>query len=56
MVVVLRLCPAYGDVAVGEPLAIAGSHNLLEISVNQGSAARRFKVKASDKVSVQREG
>ncbi len=50
----LRLCSAYGDVPVGEPLAITGSHSLLEISVNQRSAAARFKVKVGDEVSVRR--
>jgi S-adenosylmethionine hydrolase len=49
---VFRLCSAYGEVPAGTQLAIAGSENLLEISVNQGSAESRFGVKTGDKVSV----
>lgn len=51
--VTLKLSSAYGDVSLGESLAIIGSHDFLEISVNQGNAARRFKVKNGDSVSVQ---
>lgn len=48
----LRLCSAYGEVPVGSPLAIVGSSDFLELSVNQGSAAERFDVKAGDAVQV----
>jgi len=48
----LRLCSAYGDVSLGEALAIVGSHEFLEISVNHGSAAERFKVKSGDSLRV----
>ena len=47
-----KLCRAYADVKPQEPLAIFGSHNFLEISVNQGNAAERFGVKVGDKVAV----
>jgi hypothetical protein len=50
--VTLRLCSAYGDVSLGEALAIVGSHDFLEISVNQGSAAERFKVKSGDSIRI----
>jgi hypothetical protein len=33
----------YGDVAVGEPLALVGSSDVLEISVNQGRAVDHFQ-------------
>ncbi len=33
---------AFGDVAVGEPLALIGSSGMVEIAVNRGSAERRF--------------
>jgi len=50
----LRLCRAYAEVEAKKPLAIIGSHDFLEISVNQGNAARMFKVKAGDKVTLYR--
>jgi len=51
-VVKLRFCSAYGEVSVGKSLALIGSHDFLEVSVNQGRASERFGVKAGDKVSV----
>jgi len=51
---VLKFCSAYGDVSLGEVLAIVGSHDFLEFSVNQGSAAERFKAKSGDLIRVQR--
>ena len=48
----LTLCIAYGDVEKGRPLAIIGSHNFLEISVNQGNAAKTFKTQIDDKVVI----
>jgi S-adenosylmethionine hydrolase len=48
----LRFCKAYGEAPPQEPLALIGSHGYLEISVNQGSAAEKFKAKPSDKVVV----
>jgi S-adenosylmethionine hydrolase len=46
----LRLCKAYGDVKKRQPLAIIGSHNFFEVSVNQGSAASVLNVKTGDDV------
>jgi S-adenosylmethionine hydrolase len=46
----LKLCKAYADVPKERPLALIGSHDFLEISVNQGSAAEVFKIKSGDKV------
>ncbi len=48
----LKLCTAYGEVKAKQPLAIIGSHNFLEISVNQGNAARRFRVGIGETVQV----
>jgi S-adenosylmethionine hydrolase len=50
----VRLCSAYGEVAKGKPLLILGSHDFLEISVNQGSAAKLLAVKRGDSVHVRR--
>jgi len=49
----LRLCKAYAEIEA-QPLAIIGSHNFLEISINQGNAAEEFKTKAGDKVTLYR--
>lgn len=51
-VIKLKLCIAYGEVKAKQPLAIIGSHNFLEISVNQGNAARKFEVGIGETVQV----
>jgi hypothetical protein len=48
----LRFCKAYGEVDRRKPLALIGSHDFLEISINQGSAAKVFKIKSGDKVTL----
>jgi hypothetical protein len=48
----LKLCKAYGEAKPQKPLAIIGSHNFLEISVNQGSAAENFNMKSGDRVII----
>jgi len=50
----LKFCKAYAEVEAQQPLAIIGSHNFLEISINQGNAAGFFKTKAGDKVTIYR--
>ena len=50
----LRFCKAYADVEPQKPLALIGSHNFLEISINQGNAAKAFKIKSEDKVTLYR--
>ena len=52
----VRLCRAYGEVGVGIPLALVGSHGFLEVSVNQGSAEKVFNFRVGDKVEVSRVG
>jgi hypothetical protein len=48
----LKLCKAYGEAKPQEPLALIGSHNYLEIALNQGSAAAEFGTKPGDKVKL----
>jgi len=48
----LRFCSTYGDVPVGEPLALIGSHDFLEVSVNQGNASQRLGAKVGGAVAV----
>lgn len=50
----LKFCKAYADVESQKPLALVGSHNFLEISINQGNAAEAFKIKSGDKVTLYR--
>lgn len=46
----LKLCKSYSEVKAQQPLAIIGSHNFLEISMNQGNAAETFQIRVGDKV------
>ena len=48
----VRFDMAYGETMVGTAVAITGSHDFLEIAVNQGNAAKRFGAKAGDTVSI----
>jgi S-adenosylmethionine hydrolase len=48
----LKLCKAYGETNPREPLALIGSHNFLEIALNQGNAAKKFKTIIGDKITV----
>jgi hypothetical protein len=50
----VRFCSTYGDVSVGQPLALLGSHDFLEFSVNQENAAKKFRVKIGDSVRLLR--
>jgi hypothetical protein len=50
----LKLCKAYAEAEAHKPLAIIGSHNFLEISINQGNAAKTFKAKVGDKIKLYR--
>lgn len=52
----LRFCAAYGEVPAKSLLALVGSHGFLEVSVNQGNAAKKFKVKAGDALLISLEG
>ena len=48
----LRLSSAYGQVPAERALAIIGSSDLLEISVNQANASQIFGVKTGDSVNI----
>jgi S-adenosylmethionine hydrolase len=48
----LKLCEAYGETKPREPLALIGSHGFLEIALNQGNAAKKFKAKPGDKIEL----
>jgi S-adenosylmethionine hydrolase len=48
----LKLCEAYGETEPQEPLALIGSHGFLEIALNQGNAAKKFKAKPGDKIKL----
>jgi len=48
----LKFCKAYAEVEPQKPLAVIGSHNFFEISINQGNAAETFKIKSGDKVTL----
>lgn len=50
----LKLCKAYAEAKPQEALAIIGSHNFLEISINQGNAAGRFQVRSGNKIAIYR--
>jgi len=47
-----QLSVSYTDVRAGEPLALIGSNNTVEISVNQGSAQKQLSLKAGDRVEI----
>jgi S-adenosylmethionine hydrolase len=42
----------YAQAKPSEPLALIGSHGFLEIALNQGNAAEKFKAKAGEKIEV----
>ena len=48
----LKLCSAYSEVPAQSPLAIIGSSDFLEVSVNQGDASKAFQVKPGDLIKV----
>ena len=48
----LQLYKTYGEAPLRSALAIIGSHDLLEISVNQGSASQKLKAKVGDSLIV----
>jgi len=48
----LKLCKAYSEVKAQQPLAIIGSHNFLEISINQGNATENFQTRVGDKATL----
>jgi len=53
-VIKLKFCSTYGEVPVGESLALIGSHDFLEISTNQGNASKKFGARVEDTFAVLR--
>jgi S-adenosylmethionine hydrolase len=50
--VYVRFGCTYGEVKANAALALIGSHDFLEIAVNQGDAARQFNTKAGEPIFV----
>ena len=50
--VAMRFCSTYGEVPASTLLAIVGSHDFLEISVNHGNAAKTLNSEPGDVVSI----
>jgi len=48
----LKLCSAYGEVAAKAPLAIIGSSDFLEVSINQVNASQMLKAKIGNPLCV----
>jgi S-adenosylmethionine hydrolase len=48
----LKLSKTYAEVKLQEPIAIIGSHDFLEIALNQGNAAAKFNTKTGDKITL----
>jgi len=48
----MRFCSTYGDVPAKTPLAVVGSHDFLEISINQGNASQTLNLKIGDSFSI----
>jgi S-adenosylmethionine hydrolase len=48
----LKLLKAYAEVEKHKPLAVIGSHRFLEVSINQGNAAKHFKTETGDKAKL----
>ena len=48
----LKLGKTYAEVNLKEAMVLLGSQGFVEIAVNQGSAARKFKAKAGDKITL----
>ena len=49
-----RLVKSYGHVPEGSPLLTVGGTGYVELSVNRGSAAERFRLKPGDRILVRR--
>jgi S-adenosylmethionine hydrolase len=48
----LKLSKTYAEAKPQEPIALIGSHNYLEIALNQDNAAIKFQAKAGDKITL----
>ncbi len=50
--VVARIARTYGDVALGEPVAVPSSGGTLEIAINGGNAAESMRLSVGDRVEI----
>jgi S-adenosylmethionine hydrolase len=50
----LKLSRAYAEAKPHEPITLFGSHNYLEIALNQGNAAEKFQTRNGDKITLSR--
>lgn len=48
----LKLCEKYAEVPPHKPLALFGSHNFLEISLNRDNAAKAYRTKQGDEITI----
>lgn len=48
----IPLSEAYAETKLHEPTALVGSHGFLELALNQGSFAEKFRINVGDKVQV----
>ena len=48
----IPLCRTYGEVPIGQALALVGSHGWVEIAVNGNSAQQRFRLAVGDTVQL----
>jgi S-adenosylmethionine hydrolase len=48
----LTFAKTYAQVKLQQPIALIGSHDFLEIALNQSSAAEKFQVMAGDKIEI----
>lgn len=48
----LKLSKTYAEAKPQEPIALIGSHDYLEIALNQGNAAAKFQIRPGDKITL----
>ncbi|MDD1725513.1 MAG: SAM-dependent chlorinase/fluorinase, partial [Euryarchaeota archaeon] len=51
--IAIQFVQTYDDVARGQPLLAVGSFDLIEIAVNNGSAATELNLNLGDKISLE---
>jgi len=48
----LAITKTYGQAKSQEPVALIGSHGFLELALNQGSFAEKYRVRAGDRIEI----
>ncbi len=51
---IIPFVKTFAEVGIGQPLAYKGSHQTLEIAINQQNAAQKLQVKVEDTITIQR--